>query len=220
MTWKATLTAAALFSAATFASGASAGVVLSDNFNDGATSITPWTGDTVFTSPNSYPGYTGSNTNASTDYVATGDFGITCFTGSQGCVDLDGSTGTGNDPAGVLESISSFGAGTYTLTFELSGNQRGDTAQTTEVYMGSQLVDTVGPLAADAPFALESVTFTTTATGNLAFVEVGPSDNQGNLLDDVALSAAVPEPATWAMILIGFSGLGAMLRRRTRDLAV
>ncbi len=32
------------------------------------------------------------------------------------------------------------------------------------------------------------------------------------------LTAAVPEPATWAMMLLGFGGLGAMLRRR-RSLA-
>jgi hypothetical protein len=34
-------------------------------------------------------------------------------------------------------------------------------------------------------------------------------------LDGVSLTA-VPEPATWAMMLIGFGGLGAMIRRRNR----
>ena len=29
--------------------------------------------------------------------------------------------------------------------------------------------------------------------------------------------AAVPEPSTWAMMLLGFGGLGAMLRSRRRD---
>ncbi|MFI4967048.1 MAG: PEPxxWA-CTERM sorting domain-containing protein [Caulobacterales bacterium] len=33
------------------------------------------------------------------------------------------------------------------------------------------------------------------------------------------LAVAVPEPATWAMLLVGFGGLGAMLRRR-RSLGV
>jgi len=28
---------------------------------------------------------------------------------------------------------------------------------------------------------------------------------------------AVPEVSTWAMMLLGFGGLGAMLRRRRRD---
>ncbi|WP_068879215.1 PEPxxWA-CTERM sorting domain-containing protein [Phenylobacterium sp. CCH12-B4] len=34
-----------------------------------------------------------------------------------------------------------------------------------------------------------------------------------------AMSAAVPEPATWAMMLLGFFGLGGMLRRRQAALA-
>ncbi|OHB28700.1 MAG: hypothetical protein A2790_18190 [Phenylobacterium sp. RIFCSPHIGHO2_01_FULL_69_31] len=34
-----------------------------------------------------------------------------------------------------------------------------------------------------------------------------------------AMSAAVPEPATWAMMLLGFFGLGSMLRRRQAALA-
>ncbi len=32
-------------------------------------------------------------------------------------------------------------------------------------------------------------------------------------------AGAVPEPATWAMMLVGFGGLGAMLRRRRESLA-
>jgi hypothetical protein len=31
----------------------------------------------------------------------------------------------------------------------------------------------------------------------------------------VAVAAAVPEPATWAMMILGFGGVGAMLRRRS-----
>jgi hypothetical protein len=29
--------------------------------------------------------------------------------------------------------------------------------------------------------------------------------------------AAVPEPTTWAMMIIGFGGVGALMRRRRRD---
>jgi len=30
----------------------------------------------------------------------------------------------------------------------------------------------------------------------------------------VAVAAAIPEPATWGMMILGFGGVGAMLRRR------
>ena len=37
--------------------------------------------------------------------------------------------------------------------------------------------------------------------------------------DTVGLSSSAPEPAAWAMMLMGFAGLGARLRRRRARLA-
>jgi PEP-CTERM motif len=211
------LLTAGLASAVAFA--ANAALVESDIFNDGSASNTNWAGDSQFSSLSSFAPY-GGGSNASTDYVShSNPYGITCF-GPDGCVDLDGSTGSGNDPAGVFESITSFGAGSYTLNFELSGNQRGAAAQATDVYFGSQLIFSSGDLASNAPWTLEHVTFTSAGGGNLTFVEVGPSDQQGNLLGDVALFSDTPEPATWALMILGMAGLGGMLRRRSRAMAV
>lgn len=39
------------------------------------------------------------------------------------------------------------------------------------------------------------------------------------LVDDFSFSSGVPEPASWAMMLIGVAGLGAMMRRPGRRLA-
>lgn len=39
------------------------------------------------------------------------------------------------------------------------------------------------------------------------------------ILDNFAVTATIPEPATWAMMILGFFGLGAMLRRRQSALA-
>jgi hypothetical protein len=44
--------------------------------------------------------------------------------------------------------------------------------------------------------------------------------NDGFKLFSVTVNTAVPEPATWAMMLVGFGGLGATLRTRRRMTAV
>ena len=40
------------------------------------------------------------------------------------------------------------------------------------------------------------------------------SDQPAFEIDDVAFDGAVPEPATWGTMLLGFGGLGSVLRRR------
>jgi hypothetical protein len=39
----------------------------------------------------------------------------------------------------------------------------------------------------------------------------------GPLVDTLTISAAVPEPSTWAMLLIGFAGIGFMTYRRKQS---
>lgn len=52
-----------------------------------------------------------------------------------------------------------------------------------------------------------------TTGGVLSFQDSGPAGNEGNLLDNVVLSA-VPEPSTWALMIAGFAVVGFGLRRR------
>ena len=71
---------------------------------------------------------------------------------------------------------------------------------------------------------LETFDFTAGATSEmLSFLAVGtPANNLPPfaLLDGVTLTA-VPEPSTWAMMLVGFSGLGyAAYRRRRTPVAI
>jgi hypothetical protein len=186
------------------AQGASAGVVISDNF--AGTPVLNWPGDTVFRSipqPGNVNGF------PSIDLVANGTFGITTLGGNA--VDLDGSTGSGNNPAGELQSVTSLGLGTYVVQFDLSGNQRTSVPQQTVVSIGTQSIN-LGFLAENAPWTLYSFTFTG-ASGQVAFTDLGPSNQQGNLLANVTVSA-VPEASTWAMMILGFAGLGFMAYRQ------
>src|SRR5207253_8683044 len=101
--------------------------LLQDNFNSQTPDQLNWTGDSVFL-PTSPPG--------TVDLIGAGgsfDF----YPGNGGYLDLDGSSGSGNNPAGEITSIQTFGPGTYRLTFFLGGNARRAPAQTTQVQLGS-----------------------------------------------------------------------------------
>jgi len=64
----------------------------------------------------------------------------------------------------------------------------------------------------------ENVTFDVRGTGSDT-LEFGFRNDPGfQGLDNVSVSA--PEPATWALMLAGFGGLGLVLRRRTRLAAI
>lgn len=206
--------------------GARAAVVtsISDNFTStDPTNDTPkgnWLGDSVFTSspaPANQPG------KPSVDLVGPGFFGNLAPGGLNApnppapliglnAVDLDGSTGSGFTPAGSLQSNDSLAAGTYRVSFYLAGNLRGADAQTTNVTIGNQLIAAIGPVPNNQQYQLYSFIFSTTG-GQLSFTDTGPSDQQGDLLALVNV-AAVPEPSTWAMMVLGFLGVGLMAYRR------
>ena len=198
--FKAAIAVLALVGSATWAQSATAAVVFSDNFNSYAEQLN-WSPPSNWTAPG--PGTV--DLIGATTTTSNYDF----FPGNGGYVDLNGSNGQ----VGTLSTIDSFAAGTYKLTFDLAGNARGDGSKTTVISLGNFSDSIV--LAATAPFALESFTFKTSG-GNLTFADLsGGNPNIGNILDNVSLSA-VPEPATWAMLIFGFGMIGWTLRSARR----
>src|ERR1700733_10094762 len=121
---------------ALFAQSANAAVVLEDNF----ASSTPggnWPGDAIFQSipqPGNVQGM------PSIDLVGGSYYGNLAYNGGNS-VDLDGSTGSGNNPAGELQSKTSLALGNYEVQFYLAGNLRGYPGQTTVVSIGSKSFD-------------------------------------------------------------------------------
>jgi PEP-CTERM motif-containing protein len=194
------------------APAAYASVVLSDNFNSYAFAGN-WQPQSLWTAP-------GPGTVDLIGETTTGKM-FDFLPGNGGYVDLDGSNGV----AGTLETVQFFGAGKYTLTFDLAGNQRGDVAEkTTTISLGGWT--TKLPLASSSPYTLYTYTFTTTG-GRLSFVDDNAGDRAiGNILDNVTLSTAaaagpttllaIPEPSTWVMMMLGFAGLSYAGYRRAR----
>lgn len=126
-------------------------------------------------------------------------------------IDLDGSSSA----AGVLSTALALTAGTqYVASFDLGGNHRNGNSDVVHVSFGSTFATyTITP---SSGFTTYSVLFTAATTGNytLSFDDQG-GDQMGALLDNVSV-AAVPEPASLALLLGGLAAVSLMARRRAR----
>jgi len=106
------------------------------------------------------------------------------------------------------------------FTFKDVTITNGAVVNTTSQLIASSFGTSVGALSPTAPWTHVSFTFTAGSTGSLAaYVGTTSSDAKGPLLDNLKLSvggptSAAPEPAGWALMLLGFGGAGSLLRRR------
>jgi hypothetical protein len=172
------------------------------------------------------PGWTVEPLGTSVDWIygPSNSFGITCDGGSNGCVDLDGSTGQ----AGYMLTSGTFdliGGQTYELSARISGNQRPTVvggAAPDDVIFGffgpGNLVlqsQTVTGIPSTDPFRLYSVLYTPSAnvTASVFFDNLLGADFIGPILDNVNVTA-VPLPAAAWLMLSGLAALGVVSRRR------
>jgi hypothetical protein len=221
----------ALAASAALASPALAQVSEDFNAEGNTRSILNWPGNSNLTVPV-----------GSVDLVRSGNFGITCNGGIGSCIDLDGTTTSG----GALQTANfTFSAGQIvTLSGLISGNQRnrgpdnfvfafifggltsgadftgtnGDTSFNFGNFSNSLIQQVQGTVGASDPFNRYSIAFRALGSGTVAGrISNSGTDNNGPVLDDLSLSiTAVPEPATWAMMILGFGVIGGALRRRQR----
>jgi hypothetical protein len=120
--------------------------------------------------------------------------------------------GSENPPGVTLNSLTLTAfTGAITTTFELASQFVGiDLEQVGGGLGGSGIVFGLDPtqaaqLTALGPNALLGVS-----------ASFGGAEGGADAIQAVALTAAIPEPATWAMMMLGFLGLGATAYRRRK----
>ena len=91
----------------------------------------------------------------------------------------------------------------YTVTFDSVALPNVD-GKFTVSYNGS-----VQEVTAGSTWTSSTFSFVAVVGQDLIF-----SDGDFNGLDNITVSAAVPEPSTWAMMILGFAGIGYMTYRR------
>jgi hypothetical protein len=153
------------------------------------------------------------------------------------CADLDGTTGPGN----MTTSAIAFAAGkAITVSFDVSGNQRGGgdddfiasvsfvpaNGGSAGAYSGPAAFTSTGfidmlngtpyveTISSGRPFLTYSYWFTPVIAGTFTMsFGTTSADNIGPILDNV-LVTQVPEPASWAMMILGLGLVGVASRRR------
>jgi choice-of-anchor C domain-containing protein len=156
-----------------------------------------------------------------------GSTAITGWTVTGGSVDLIGSYWnssdgarsldmSGNSPGTIVQTLATVAGQRYRLSFDVSSNWDNRSLKTMKVFFGSATPLNIvsPPVSRPMTWVTHSQIFTAdSAATQLKFQSTfgGP---WGVALDNVAVNAVVPEPASWAMLIAGFGLVGAMMRRR------
>lgn len=170
--------------------------------------------------PGSFTTVAGGNTTAITGWTVTGnsvDYIGSYWTAQNGSRSIDLN---GNGQGGIQQTFDTIDGILYNVSFWLAGNPD-----------GAPITKSVIVSATGAASAAYNFTFTGFNKSNMgwnnytySFVAGGPSTTLsfasqdatsfGAALDNVSV-AAVPEPATWAMMILGFGFVGGSMRRRS-----
>jgi hypothetical protein len=138
----------------------------------------------------------------------------------------------GWDAGTISQTFNTVAGQSYDVTFAYTRNAAGGPnlmSADVGVFNGASLINgvTVSTLNNPSVYGVEHGLiwhddgFTFTATGSTSTLRLAADipGNAGVFFDTVSVTGpGVPEPASWALMILGFGGLGVMLRRRRATL--
>lgn len=213
------LSAAAIFASATMASPAFADIIRVDaNSIQGANVLFnagTQTSTTVFGNTN-----LGNNTLRLTGATTAGN--VIAASGGQARVEGALNLGTANPNDTLLLTSLNFGLINQATFNNLEFNIFGGTASSVTFAItdnGGQIFNFTNLALGNGEnfFGFQGINNQTIANVSATLNGGGVQDFRQIRLDGVAGVPAVPEPGTWAMMLLGFGGMGVALRRRRRN---
>lgn len=138
--------------------------------------------------------------------------------GGTQAVDLIGS---GVTTGAISQAFQTTIGQTYRLVFAYTNNTDTDVYLSADVLvMGaasllSSSISHQGGTVGTPNWTIFSKTFVADSTSTkLSFLDTSHRYNQGIFFDNVSVSSAVPEPATWALMILGIGVTGGALRRK------
>ena len=172
------------------------------------------------------PGWTVVNANEFWFSSSNGYSGLTSSPGNGSIYAIDLTGQSNSKPYGGLEqTIVTTPGQNYVLTFDLGASNAWNNATTGQAALtasaaGSSQLFTLAPSSYDT-WATETLDFTATSPSTtIEFLADSAYTSEYTGLDNVTVTSAVPEPGTWAVMLVGFGGLGAVMRRQRQRQAL
>jgi hypothetical protein len=170
--------------------------------------------------PSGIPGWT--VTANSVDVVAQGYNGPSAAYDGQQYLDLVGFGSTGGVQS---QSFATVAGQSYLLTFAYANNPWSTSTASANVRVLDGTSNTLlfgevthsGSTTNKLGWSLFSRSFIADGTSSTIFFDETVGANSGGVMIDAVGVAAVPEPATWALMVLGFAGLGFMGYRQSHN---